>query len=241
MRFDQKGRSLRHKMHDNTGPTVRLFVLARHAESSANVAGMVSSLPSRSVGLTARGQDQARQLGAQLANIEIDLAVCTRFLRTQQTVELALQARRVPRLIDAGFDEVRAVDFDGQPIETYWSWERQHAASERLPHGESMDEALLRHARSWSRSSLCMSSPCAILQPPPRPRHQPSSPRSRTQFRTYLTRAQSSVRPRPSGRYVNLIQTSTGDEIPSGTASTLLANGTLGTRRRLPRATSGGS
>jgi broad specificity phosphatase PhoE len=151
MRFDQKGRSLRHKMHDNTGPTVRLFVLARHAESSANVAGMVSSLPSRSVGLTARGQDQARQLGAQLANIEIDLAVCTRFLRAQQTVELALQARRVPRLIDAGFDEVRAVDFDGQPIETYWSWERQHAASERLPHGESMDEALLRHAAALRR------------------------------------------------------------------------------------------
>ena len=77
--------------------------------------------------------------------------MCTRFLRTQQTVELALQARRVPLLIDAGFDEVRADDFDGQPIETYWSWERQHAASERLPHGESMDEALLRHAAALRR------------------------------------------------------------------------------------------
>jgi broad specificity phosphatase PhoE len=151
MRIDRKARSLRHKMHDNTRPTVRLFVLARHAESSANVAGVVSSLPGRSVGLTARGQDQARQLGTQLANIEIDLAVCTRFLRTQQTVELALQARRVPLLIDAGLDEVRADDFDGQPIETYWSWERQHAASERLPHGESMDEALLRHAAALRR------------------------------------------------------------------------------------------
>jgi broad specificity phosphatase PhoE len=151
MRFDRKARSLRHKMHDNTRPAVRLFVLARHAESSANVAGVISSIPSRSVGLTARGQDQARQLGAQLANIEIDLAVCTRFLRTLQTVELALQARRVPLPIDAGFDEVRVDDFDGQPIETYWSWERQHAASERLPHGESMDEALLRHAAALRR------------------------------------------------------------------------------------------
>jgi broad specificity phosphatase PhoE len=138
-------------MRDNTRPIVRLFVLVRHAESSANVAGVVSSIPSRSAGLTARGQDQARQLGAQLANIEIDLAVCTRFLRTQQTVGLALQARRVPLLIDAGFDEVRADDFDGQPIATYWSWERQHAARERLPHGESMDEALLRYAAALRR------------------------------------------------------------------------------------------
>ncbi len=66
-------------------------------------------------------------------------------------MELALQARRVPVLIDAGFDEVRADDLDGQPIETYWSWEQQHTASERVPHGESMNEALLRHAAALRR------------------------------------------------------------------------------------------
>ena len=131
-------------MHDNTSPAARLFVFARHAESSANIAGVVSSIPSRSVGLTARGQAQARQLGAQLANIEIDLAVCTRFLRTQQTAELALQARRVPLLIDAGFDEVRADDFDGQPIETYWSWERSMTdrfVLSSVPHSEGQPVA----------------------------------------------------------------------------------------------------
>jgi broad specificity phosphatase PhoE len=148
--------SLRHKMHARTSPgatspAVRVFVFTRHAESSANIAGVVSSVPSGSAGLTARGRAPARQLGTQLANIEIDLAVCTRFLRTQQTAELALQARRVPLLIDAGFAEVRADDFDGQPIETYWSWEQEHSASDRLPHGESRKEALLRHADALGR------------------------------------------------------------------------------------------
>jgi broad specificity phosphatase PhoE len=100
---------------------VRLFVFARHAESSANVTGVVSSDPSHSVALTARGRAQACQLGAQLANLEIDLAVCSRFLRTQQTLELALQGRQVPVVIDADFDEVQAGDFDGEPIESYWS------------------------------------------------------------------------------------------------------------------------
>jgi broad specificity phosphatase PhoE len=139
------------RMHTRT---VRLFVFARHAQSAANVAGAVSSDPRDSVGLTARGKAQARQLGAQLANLEIDLAVCTRFLRTQQTLELALQGRQVPVVIDAGFDEVQAGDFDGEPIESYWSWEQYHNDNRRFPHGESIDEALIRYAASLRRLLL---------------------------------------------------------------------------------------
>jgi broad specificity phosphatase PhoE len=131
--------------------SVRLFVVARHAESSANIARVVSSDPARSVGLTARGRAQARQLGAQLAYLNVDLAVCTSFLRTQETLELALRGRRIPVLIDRGFDEVRAGDFDAKPIEAYWSWERDHAESDRFPRGESLDEALLRYADGLRR------------------------------------------------------------------------------------------
>ena len=54
---------------------LRLFVFARHAESTANAAHVVSSDPARPVALTARGRVQARALGAQLANVPVDLAV----------------------------------------------------------------------------------------------------------------------------------------------------------------------
>lgn len=133
------------------GEPVRLFVLARHGESTANVAGIVSSDPDRPVGLTPRGRDQARRLGAQLAGLDIELAVCSSFLRAQETVALALRGRRTPVLIDRCFDEVRAGDFDGKPMETYWSWQQRHDASERLPRGESVDEALLRYADALRR------------------------------------------------------------------------------------------
>ena len=53
---------------------LRLFVFARHAESVANAAGMLNSSPSQPVALTARGRTQARALGAQLANLPVDLA-----------------------------------------------------------------------------------------------------------------------------------------------------------------------
>jgi broad specificity phosphatase PhoE len=118
----------------------------RHAESTANVGHLVNSDPSHLVGLTARGRDQARHLGGQIANLRLDLAVATRFLRTQETLALALRGREVPTLIEPDLDEIRAGDFDGGQIDDYRSWKARHAWSDAFPHGESVDDALLRYA-----------------------------------------------------------------------------------------------
>jgi broad specificity phosphatase PhoE len=130
---------------------LRVFVLARHAESAANAADVLSTNPSRPVALTARGRTQARALGAQLAGLRVDLAVGTRLLRTQQTIDLALDGRPVPTLIEPGFDEIRAGDLDSARIEAYRSWMGQHTAGDRLPHGESIDDALRRYAGALRR------------------------------------------------------------------------------------------
>jgi broad specificity phosphatase PhoE len=130
---------------------LRLFVFARHAESVANAANLLNSNPSQSVALTARGRTQARVLGAQLASLHVDLAVGTRLLRTQQTIGIALDGREVPTLIEPGFDEIRAGDLEGAPIEAYRCWQDQHTPGDRLPHGESIQEALRRYAGALRR------------------------------------------------------------------------------------------
>ena len=130
---------------------LRLFVFARHAESVANAAGVLNTDPSQSVPLTARGRQQARALGAQLAGLQIDLAVGTRLFRTQQTINVALDGRPVPALIEPGFDEIRAGDLDGARIGAYRSWMDQHTAGDRLPHGESIDDVLRRYAHALQR------------------------------------------------------------------------------------------
>jgi broad specificity phosphatase PhoE len=125
---------------------LRLFVFARHAESAANAANVVNSDPAQPFALTALGRMQARTLGTQLANLHVDLAVGSRLLRTQQTIELALDGRQVPTLIDPGFDEIQLGDLEGTPIEAYRSWRHQHAPGDRMPHGESVEDALRRYA-----------------------------------------------------------------------------------------------
>lgn len=127
---------------------LRLFVFSRHAESTANTAHVLSSDPARPVALTERGRAQARALGAQLANVHIDLAVGTRFLRTQETIDIALHGRHVPVLIEPGFDELQTGDLDGAPMEAYWSWKRQHTLGDRYPHGESPVDAFRRYAKA---------------------------------------------------------------------------------------------
>jgi broad specificity phosphatase PhoE len=78
--------------------------------------------------------------------LRLDLAVATRFLRTQETLGLALRGREVPTLIEPDLDEIRAGDFDGGQIDNYRSWKARHVRSDAFPHGESLDDALLRYA-----------------------------------------------------------------------------------------------
>jgi broad specificity phosphatase PhoE len=130
---------------------MRLFIFARHAESAANTAHLVSSDPAHLVGLTRHGRQQAQLLGEQLAHLQIDEAVCSRFLRTRQTIELALANRRIPLRVDADLDEVDAGTFDGAPITAYWAWKEQHRRSDRFPGGESLDAAAIRYAAALSR------------------------------------------------------------------------------------------
>jgi broad specificity phosphatase PhoE len=125
---------------------MRLFVFARHAESSMNAAHVLSSDPSHPVGLSPRGRRQARRLGEQIRNLEIDLAVYTRLPRTRETVELALRGRDIPFVVQPGLDEVQLGALDGAPIRAYWAWKENHDRSEPFPMGESLDDAARRYA-----------------------------------------------------------------------------------------------
>jgi broad specificity phosphatase PhoE len=130
---------------------MRQFVFARHAESSMNAAQVLSSDPSRPVGLSPRGRQQALRLGQQIRNLDIELAVHTRLQRTRETVELALRGREIPLVVEPGLDEVRLGALDGAPIRAYWAWKENHARSEPFPLGESLDDAARRYAEALRR------------------------------------------------------------------------------------------
>jgi broad specificity phosphatase PhoE len=130
---------------------MRLFVFARHAESSLNARQVLSSDPSRPVGLSPRGRRQALRLGDQVRNLEIELAVHTRLQRTRETAELALRGRDIPFVTEPDLDEIRLGALDGAPIRAYWAWKENHSRSEPFPFGESLDDAARRYAEALRR------------------------------------------------------------------------------------------
>ena len=128
---------------------MRIFLLARHAESLFNVAGVVNADPSLDRGLSETGQAEARILGQQVSGLEIDLLVTSRFPRAQQTAAIALEGRSVPHVVIAGLDDVHIGDLEGKTLADYRTWKRSHGRGDRFPGGESLDEAARRYADAF--------------------------------------------------------------------------------------------
>jgi len=130
---------------------LRLFLLTRHAHSTLNVEGRVNGDPGVPVLLTPEGRAEAERLGHQVAQIPLDLCVHTRFGRTQETADIALGGREVPRLEEPLLDDIDVGDLEGETIEEYRAWKRGHRRSDPFPGGESLDAAARRYARAFRR------------------------------------------------------------------------------------------
>jgi broad specificity phosphatase PhoE len=128
---------------------VRLYVIARHAESTLNIERRINGDPSVDVDLTDDGREEARQLGIQVANVPLDLCVHTRFGRTLDTAAIALAGRDVPMTVEPLLDDIDVGELEGRSIDDYRAWKRAHSRADKFPGGESLDDAALRYARGF--------------------------------------------------------------------------------------------
>jgi ribonuclease H / adenosylcobalamin/alpha-ribazole phosphatase len=129
---------------------LKTAILARHAESELGAQGRVNGDAGVENTLTTAGEEQARRLGAVLADTELDLAVSTEFPRVRRTVEIALESREVPLLMLPELNEIRFGRWEGLPAEEYLAWAWANGPEEPCPGGgESRVEAVRRLARGF--------------------------------------------------------------------------------------------
>jgi 2,3-bisphosphoglycerate-dependent phosphoglycerate mutase len=129
---------------------VERVVLARHGESERSRSGLTNGDPRVPVALTAEGREQARRLGEQLRDDPIDLCVTSEFLRTQETAEIALAERAVPRLVLPELDDIRFGDYEGLPLVEYRNWAHAHGPDDVVPGGdESRAGTVARYVRGF--------------------------------------------------------------------------------------------
>jgi probable phosphoglycerate mutase len=130
---------------------VELYILARHGESTLNFENRINGDPAVPVALTEKGREEARLLGKQLAHIRLDLCLCTRFSRTRETAQIALDGRDVPIEVEPLLDDIDVGDLEGMRLEDYRAWKREHTRNDPFPGGESLDAAALRYAQAFRK------------------------------------------------------------------------------------------
>jgi broad specificity phosphatase PhoE len=128
---------------------VESVILARHGESVFGARGLVNGDVAVSCPLTERGVEEARALGETLAGEPIDLCATSEFERAQQTADIALAGRDVPRLVLPDLNDPRYGDFEGGPLDEYREWAWSHGSADAPPGGESRRELVERYARGY--------------------------------------------------------------------------------------------
>jgi broad specificity phosphatase PhoE len=74
------------------------------------------------------------------------------FARTQETADLALAGRNVPRLVLPELNDIRFGSFEGGTFEEYISWARSHGPAEDCPGGgESRVDAARRFVAGYRK------------------------------------------------------------------------------------------
>jgi broad specificity phosphatase PhoE len=126
------------------------LILARHGESEYSSRGLLNGDPSVAVGLTAKGETQARALGAALRETPINLCVTTEFGRTHRTAELALEGRDVPSEVWPDLNDPHAGSFEGLAIDGYLVWAGGAGSADAIPGGGQSRQAIVaRCARAY--------------------------------------------------------------------------------------------
>jgi broad specificity phosphatase PhoE len=129
---------------------VKSAILVRHAESEFSVRGAMNGDPATSCPLTDEGREQAQRLGEALSEARVDLCVTSEFARTQETADVALGGRDVPRLVVPELNDIRVGEFEGGLLETYRAWARDRSPVAVPPGGgESRAQAAERYARGF--------------------------------------------------------------------------------------------
>jgi broad specificity phosphatase PhoE len=142
---------------------VERAILARHAESAYSAKNLLNGDPYRWCPLSRRGRKQARHLGEQLRDEPIDLCVTTRFMRTRETADIALEGRAIPRLVVPELDDVKVGNFEGKNVDDMRRWQRDHGPTAAPPGGgESRVDAISRYIEGY-RKVLAREEPVILV------------------------------------------------------------------------------
>src|SRR3954471_11997879 len=129
---------------------MRTAILSRHGESEFSARAALNGDVGVACPLTPRGREEARALGAALADEPLGLCVTSQFERAQETADEALRGRDVPRLVLPAVNDPLYGPYEGGALEAYRAWATAAPSSAVPgPGGESRAAIVERYVRGF--------------------------------------------------------------------------------------------
>ncbi|MEA1929868.1 MAG: class I tRNA ligase family protein [Patescibacteria group bacterium] len=125
------------------------YWLMRHGEAENNTGRVLSSLPDNPHHLTEKGKGQIADAIPRLKEVGVDLIISSDFVRTRETAELVAKGLGLNSdqiVYDERLREVNHGDFNGRPVEDYYSYYKDtpERFSKKLPNGEDFNDVKRR-------------------------------------------------------------------------------------------------
>jgi broad specificity phosphatase PhoE len=131
---------------------VERALLVRHAESVLSARGIANGRADVPCPLSERGVAQARALAQQLASEDIDLCVTSELERTQETADIALADRAIPRIVVSELNDPLYGRYESGPLDAYLAWAHaNNSAAEPPGGGEQRQQLVARYAAGFRR------------------------------------------------------------------------------------------
>jgi len=124
------------------------LLLVRHGRTTANASGVLAGW-TPGVGTDDTGRGQAAALADRLVPVPLSLAVISPLQRCQETADVLLGARAVPREADDRLGECHYGDWQGRKLselarEPMWKVVQGHPSAAVFPGGESLRDTQAR-------------------------------------------------------------------------------------------------
>jgi broad specificity phosphatase PhoE len=116
-------------------PLMERALFVRHGESEFSVKSLVNGDPRVACSLTELGRQQSEQLRERLAGEPVELCIVTEFPRTQETADLILGDRDLPRLVVPELNDPYYGSFEGGSLREYRIWAATHGPEDAPPGG----------------------------------------------------------------------------------------------------------
>lgn len=132
------------ELREHTKRSGNHYLVMRHGTTQHNVNRVLNSVRDANIGLIDEGRAEVQKSAKELKGKRVTKIYSSPFKRTRESAEIVAKELGIPTesiIVDERLSEFNFGDLNDGPVEKLFEWRKAHAYDEKLPGGESDQDA----------------------------------------------------------------------------------------------------